>query len=147
MKTVLDAKYRDELASRLATLDSGRTPQWGRMSATQMIRHLNNAMQMANGEIVCRRRRTMLALPGIKHMLILVLPFPRSVPTAPELRSADTGEWASEMTALLEGVARFVARPPDAPPATHPLFGALSRSMWGALVYKHTDHHLRQFGA
>ena len=147
MRTVLEAKWRDELASRLASLDAGRRPRWGRMSATQMLRHLTCAMQMANGEIVCRPKRTPFSLPGIKHLIILVLPFPRSAPTAPELLPVETGDWTAELQALEAQVARFLERPADAPLATHPLFGGLSRSMWGALVYKHTDHHLRQFGA
>jgi hypothetical protein len=28
----------------------------------------------------------------------------------------------------------------------HPAFGRLSGRAWGALVYRHMDHHLRQFG-
>jgi hypothetical protein len=27
-----------------------------------------------------------------------------------------------------------------------PLFGPLTGREWGALAYKHADHHLRQFG-
>jgi len=29
----------------------------------------------------------------------------------------------------------------------HPAFGALSRRAWGVLIYRHMDHHLRQFDA
>jgi hypothetical protein len=28
----------------------------------------------------------------------------------------------------------------------HPFFGRLSGDEWGRLIYKHLDHHLRQFG-
>jgi hypothetical protein len=28
----------------------------------------------------------------------------------------------------------------------HPFFGQLSKNEWGILIYKHLDHHLRQFG-
>ncbi|MGH9801334.1 MAG: DUF1569 domain-containing protein, partial [Blastocatellia bacterium] len=28
----------------------------------------------------------------------------------------------------------------------HPAFGKLSTKDWGALTYKHMDHHFRQFG-
>jgi hypothetical protein len=147
MKTALDAGCRDELTRRLSSLDSGRRPRWGRMNATQMIRHLTHCIRMANGEIVCQPKRTPLALPGVKHLVILVLPIPRSYPTAPELLPTETGDWAAELEALGAGMTRFAERPADVPPATHPVFGRLSRAMWGALVYKHTDHHLRQFDA
>jgi hypothetical protein len=30
---------------------------------------------------------------------------------------------------------------------THPAFGRMTADDWGALIHKHTDHHLRQFGA
>jgi hypothetical protein len=29
----------------------------------------------------------------------------------------------------------------------HPSFGMMSRTEWGKLIYRHYDHHLRQFGA
>jgi len=29
----------------------------------------------------------------------------------------------------------------------HPLFGNMSREDWGRLIYRHFDHHLRQFGS
>ena len=28
----------------------------------------------------------------------------------------------------------------------HPAFGPMSHKAWGKLVYKHTEHHLKQFG-
>jgi hypothetical protein len=30
--------------------------------------------------------------------------------------------------------------------ATHPAFGAISGKDYGTLIYRHFDHHLRQFG-
>jgi hypothetical protein len=29
----------------------------------------------------------------------------------------------------------------------HPLFGPLTHREWSALMYRHVDHHLKQFGA
>ncbi|MFI5451141.1 DUF1569 domain-containing protein [Pedobacter sp. UC225_61] len=29
----------------------------------------------------------------------------------------------------------------------HPIFGKMSTEQWDVLLWKHTDHHLRQFGA
>ena len=32
------------------------------------------------------------------------------------------------------------------PTPAHPIFGPLTVRQWGVQGYKHTDHHLRQFG-
>ena len=29
----------------------------------------------------------------------------------------------------------------------HPFFGIMTTAQWDTLLWKHTDHHLRQFGA
>ena len=43
--------------------------------------------------------------------------------------------------------ASLVARGPAAAgEAPHAFFGKLSGDEWGQLMYKHIDHHLRQFG-
>jgi hypothetical protein len=34
----------------------------------------------------------------------------------------------------------------SAPWPVHPAFGTLSSATWGVLVYRHTDHDLKQFG-
>lgn len=43
----------------------------------------------------------------------------------------------------LEGIA---AARPDTLEAAHGFFGTMSVSDWQRWAYKHTDHHLRQFG-
>lgn len=46
-----------------------------------------------------------------------------------------------------QALERFATREPTGAWPAHPLFGALSGSDWGVLVYRHMDPHLRQFGA
>jgi hypothetical protein len=36
--------------------------------------------------------------------------------------------------------------PPTALPANHAVFGAMTATDWYRWAYRHTDHHLRQFG-
>jgi len=49
-----------------------------------------------------------------------------------------------ELVSLME---RIGAGPREGDGPVHPLFGRLSFREWGVATYKHTDHHLRQFGA
>jgi hypothetical protein len=56
-------------------------------------------------------------------------------------------EWTSDIAdvqALLNRAARTATT--DGWPE-HPAFGALSKRAWGVLIYRHMDHHLKQFGA
>jgi Protein of unknown function (DUF1569) len=71
------------------------------------------------------------------------LPFPKNAPTAPEIIARAPEAFDVEKAnakALLTRLGGHVTY------AVHPIFGTLSRSEWGALSYKHFDHHLRQFG-
>jgi hypothetical protein len=61
------------------------------------------------------------------------------------LISRKPGEWEEEVEKLRVALSRFCERSGDDWPA-HPVFGRMTRRAWGALAYKHTDHHLRQFG-
>ena len=82
----------------------------------------------------------------LKHLLLYVLPFPKGAPTAPELKSEAAASFEEERAALLQLLERIGTGFRDGMGPAHPLFGPLSWREWGVATYKHTDHHLRQFG-
>ena len=73
-------------------------------------------------------------------------PIARNVPTSREFRikermgdvAAERKKWA----ALVDGYEDY-----SNPRFIHDFFGRMTREQVGQLAYKHTDHHLRQFGA
>jgi hypothetical protein len=147
MKSMWQTDARRELGNRLIALTPDRRAEWGRMSAHQMVCHLTASVQMATGEKPVAPKQLPLRYPVIKHLVIYVLPFPRNAPTAPELVFASTpNAWSSDVEALQAALDRFIARGPEARWSDHPAFGRLSARAWGVLVYRHVDHHLRQFG-
>jgi hypothetical protein len=93
-----------------------------------------------------RGRRAFQVFP-LKHLLIYALPWPKGAPTAPELLAGTPGEFAADRDALCALLARVGNGPRDGMGPQHPLFGPLSYREWGTLVYRHVDHHLKQFGA
>jgi hypothetical protein len=50
----------------------------------------------------------------------------------------------ADLKALVD---RFTPRGAGGRWPEHPAFGKLTERAWGVLVYRHMDHHLRQFGA
>ena len=147
MKSLHDGPARTEIRSRVGRLGPESRPRWGRMSTSQMICHLVTWMEMALGELPIAERRLFVRYPIIKHFVVYLMPFPKGLPTAPELKSrVPAAALDSDRAALNAALDRFGALDPGAPWPPHPAFGRLSRRAWGVLAYRHTDHHLRQFG-
>lgn len=145
MKSIWKASTRDELRARLARLTPESKAQWGRLTAPQMVAHLADCSRMTLGDLPVAPKRLPIRYPPLKQLIIYCLPFPKGAPTAPELIRRVPGDWMHEVHAagaLLEQI----ASPPDGPRPEHPAFGRLSEQAWGVLVYRHYDHHLRQFG-
>jgi hypothetical protein len=139
---------RTNLLTRVDKLTPNLKPLWGRMSASQTLAHLTDWMRMAIGELKVASKKTPLRFPPLKQLLIYVLPFPKNVPTSPELLKSDPGPWTEEMRDFAGLVRRALQKrsDPNAKWPDHPVFGQISVRAWGVLGYRHTDHHLRQFG-
>ncbi len=148
MRTLWDPKRRHELLTRLERLAPDARPRWGRLTAPGMLAHVNDGLRMATGELaVARKRVPILRVPVFKQIVIFWLPFPRGAPTAPELLArTDRASFDAERAAFPRLIAEFAGRADAAEWPSHPAFGAMSKRAWGALAYRHVDHHFRQFG-
>ncbi len=145
-KSIFEAARRSELQQRLAHLVPDRVPKWGKMNAPKMVVHLSDAMKMTLGDLHVVPRKTPLRFPVLKQLVIYVLPWPRGTPTAPELIARVPAAWNGEVVTLSALIEKFATRSAADSWPPHPAFGVLSGRAWGALVYKHCDHHFRQFG-
>ena len=149
MGTILNSDDRAEIANRLRSLTESSNARWGSMSVAGMLEHLCLSARMALGElsVPSANKRVFQKFP-VKQLILYVFPFPKGAPTAPALKpTASAAPFEEERAALLEMVERIGTAPLEGAWPAHPLFGPLTRREWGALTYKHIDHHLRQFGA
>ena len=147
MKSIWQDDARRELNDRVGTLVWDRPAQWGKFTAPKMVCHLADSLKMAMGDLKVAPKRLPIRYPPLKQLIIYWAPFPKGAPTAPELLAREPGEFSrdvAELQALLDRAAS--AETTDTWPE-HPAFGQLSRRAWGVLIYRHMDHHLRQFGA
>jgi hypothetical protein len=111
-----------------------------------MVAHLVDGLRMATGELETQDLKRPIRVTPLKQFLIYGPPFPRNVPTAPELLSRELEDWDAECSNLRRMMEAFASRPQGAELPRHPAFGRLSRRAWGVLSYRHIDHHFRQFG-
>lgn len=137
---------RHSLFERLDGLTLQHTPKWGKMSCGQMLAHLTDGVRMALGELTTEPRPGLLRLGAVRYAVIYWLPFPKGAPTAPELLVRCAGDCKVEVEALKALMKQMAGSEGKQKWDEHPAFGRMSERDWGVLVYRHIDHHLRQFG-
>jgi hypothetical protein len=146
--SILNDADRTAIRQRIGSVTSASVPRWGRMDAKAMLSHLRLSALMALGELpVANKSMRAFQVFPIKHLILHVAPFPKGAPTAPELLVSDASALDAIRSELVTLVERIGEGPREGHGSVHPLFGRLSFREWGVATYKHTDHHLRQFGA
>lgn len=137
---------RHALIARVNSLEPRAPAIWGKMTAPEMLAHVAGWMAMAKGDLRIEPRNLILRFTPLKQLLVYVLPIPRGVPTAKELIGRPMLDWADECASICRDIDSFESFHPDGAWPDHPAFGRLTPRAWGVLGYRHTDHHLRQFG-
>ena len=148
MGSILKENDRAAIVSRMQSLSASSTARWGSMDVVAMLKHLRLSALMTVGDlpVESKSKRAFQVFP-LKHLILYVVPFPKGAPTADELKPSDAASFEEERAAVLELIDRIVKGPSEGTGPAHPLFGPLTWREWGVVTYKHTDHHLKQFGA
>jgi hypothetical protein len=147
MPTFWDSATRHDICERVARLTPDTKARWGKFSAAQMVAHLNDAMRMASGELHVPSKKLPIRYFPLKQIILYAVPFPKGAPTAPELLArCDNADLKAEQEAFRSIAERTAGKPSSDAWPDHPAFGSLSHKAWGKLMFKHTEHHLRQFG-
>jgi hypothetical protein len=147
MKSVFDKTTRDELIQRIQALDESSTAQWGEMTLFQMLRHCTLWQEWVLGKTTYKQQflGRLLGKMALKGAMKEENAMPRNASTYPAFKVKETtGDIPSEKRkwiSLLEECARF-----SNPNFVHTFFGKMTEEQIGYFAYKHTDHHLRQFG-
>lgn len=148
MKSLFDNTTNEELLQRIDQLNPDSKALWGKMSVTQMLAHCAAGMEMGSGKLNIDRVLIGKLIGGfLKSIYTNEKPFGKNAPTAKELVVVNATDFEKEkanLKTLMQnfsegGTAKCTTHP-------HPFFGKLKPEDWGIGIYKHTDHHLRQFG-
>ena len=149
MKNLFERETVDEVIARIDKLQPASERQWGKMDVAQMMAHCSAALDMASGRVNPPRIFIgRLIGPFAKPILTNEKPLSRNSPTDKTLLVSDKRDFLREQELLKQKLQQFhdggEARCTKHP---HPFFGPLTPHAWSRGMYKHLDHHLRQFGA
>jgi hypothetical protein len=148
MKSMASAKVLAETTERFRSLREDDRAVWGRMTASQMVRHLSYCYETTLGTravaIIVERPSPMVKFMALRSGI----PWRKNSPSAPELVLAVEEEccstFAEQVRDVIEKTEEFASGRPLAP--RHPFFGPMTAGDWMRWGYLHADHHLRQFG-
>jgi hypothetical protein len=150
MKNLYEPTTVAELKDRIAHLRPDSERQWGKMTPAQAAAHCSAALEWAVGDTFAPRAFIGRLLGWVVKPKLLAdeAPMRRNSPTSKTLVIADDRDLKMEQQRLSALIDRFAAAGPNGC-TTHPhtFFGPLTPQEWAILMYKHLDHHLRQFGA
>jgi hypothetical protein len=150
VKNLFDASVANRVKTRLAQLEPQSERRWGKMTAAQMLAHCSVSMQWAVGEVAPEKGPLAARLMGrlVKPMVFRNEdPLRKNSPTAKSLIVADERDLGRERDRLSGLIDRFAGGGASACTRNpHTFFGGMTPDEWAILMYKHLDHHLRQFG-
>ena len=139
----------DEISERINKLNPEMKPLWGKMNASQMLAHCNVSYEMIYENIHPKPNAFLKIILKtlVKSKVVGEAPYPHNSKTAPQFIITDTKDFEKEKKRLIDyinktqqlGEKHFDNKESNS-------FGALNKTEWNNMLYKHLNHHLSQFG-
>lgn len=148
MPSIADPEVLSQLIARLDALHPDSSRRWGSMTPGEMLCHVGDAaagvLRRPGGSPGKRK-------PVVKWLALYTsIPWPKGRKTLPQIdpRAGGTrpGDFEADRRRAVEALRTIASAPDTAFPASHFLFGTMTARDWHHWAFRHTDHHLRQFG-
>lgn len=149
MQQLFDITTVQELNTRLQKLTETTPALWGKMNVAQMLAHCQKPLALVVHNIELPKPSFPMNIIGklFKTQLYNDKPYKHNLPTDKSFIIQGERNFNEERTALYALIQQFQAQgEAQCEQKKHPFFGALTADQWGKGMYKHIDHHLKQFG-
>lgn len=149
MESLFEQHAAAEVIRRIESLEPGAKRVWGKMNVAQMLSHCSASLEVAMGLHFPKRRLLGVFLgPLIKSFYYSKRHHRRNSPTDASLIVRGPRDFNMEKDRLLHLIRQFVKGGENqCTKHPHSFFGELTPKEWGIGMYKHLDHHLRQFSS
>lgn len=150
MKSIFDNTLQEELIARINSLSAVNRSAWGKMTLCQMLKHCSSWDEWMLGINKLVYKQAFIGMlfgkTALKKLTKDDRELDKNTPTAKAFKPMDTDcdieQEKKEWVSLIRLYSNY-----HNPGFIHIFFGKMTREQVGILAYKHTDHHLRQFGA
>lgn len=148
MKNIFNQLHSEEILNRIDQLNPNSKSQWGKMDVAQMLAHCSSFQDIAMGHSFPPRGWLGILIGNlVKPMFYNDRTLAKNMSTIPAILIIDEKEFKTEKEKLKQKIITFQNNGPEnCTTHPHPFFGKLTSEQWGKGIYKHLDHHLKQFG-
>lgn len=146
MASIYNTSDNTQLINRIQKLNTSSTPLWGKMSVDQMCEHCIAAINVAFGKQDLTISFPMRLLGRLLKNKAFNSDFGKNSPTAKEFRITAHSDFEKSRDQLIACVQEFAKGTSVITVMYHPFWGKMSFEDWDKLMWRHLDHHLRQFG-
>ena len=139
----------EKIISRIDQLSPITQRRWGKMNVSQMLAHCCVPYEQAFGEntIAPNAMIRFVMKTFFKGTMTNEVPYKPNMPTAPAFIIVDQRDFEKERKRLSTLIRKMAELGETHFEGKKQLsLGNLSAIQWNNLMYKHIDHHLRQFG-
>jgi len=149
MKSIFDQVTRDEVISRIDSLNSNSKAQWGTMTVGQMVRHCTVCEDYYFGKI--KVKRSWMGMLFGRSAINAILKdettnINKNAPAALQFKVTEhVRNLGDEKEKWKAAVNRYATFSNDY--FIHWFFGKMTKKELGQFIYKHCNHHLKQFGS
>lgn len=149
MPSVFNASDVAVLIDRLNQLGPAAQAKWGKMDVAQMLAHCNVTYELmyTNKHPKPGAFKAFLLRSFVKPIVTNDKPYKPNSPTSPAFKIVDAKNFEAEKQRLTDHIYKTQQLGEDHfdGQASHS-FGKLNKAEWNNMLYKHLDHHFRQFG-
>jgi hypothetical protein len=147
-KNLFEPESIAEIMERIDNLRPDTQRQWGKMDAAQMLAHCYATFEVSTGAKAPKRSFLSYTVgPLVKFIYTNEKPLPKNSPTDANFLMVTPKDFDREKILLKKIILQFHEGGPDkVTKQPHSFFGKLTPAQWARGMYKHLDHHLRQFG-
>ena len=147
--SMLDPTMRSQIIQRAQQVHTNLIPSWGHMNVFQMVKHCRMFEAWIHGigdwDYSISRSSPDVAAAALAEITGDNTPMMRFAPSADLLIIQDFNvDFESEKNLWIDHLHRYDSYKNDQ--FVHDFFGKMTPEQIGILAYKHSDHHLRQFG-
>mgnify|MGYP003627156440 FL=1 len=149
LPNIFNKSVTDEMIARINKLKADTKPEWGKMSAPQMLAHCNVTYEMVyeNKHPKPNFFMKFILKTFVKNIVVGEKPYKRNSQTAPAFLITDSRDFDLERKRLIGYLNQTQQLGEESfnNKESHS-FGKLSIVEWNNMFYKHLDHHMTQFG-